>query len=289
MTSSVVADFLAHFVDGADPDADPRQGRVLLGEDQLVIVASADERIRIALDSVFDVALGEVPEALRPHFDGAVVLGYERDDERRTVVVESESDVADRFADALFKTILNGTEATIRHPALEDGRVRDPEPFHAPLYVTDDGVSLRGDGVTLTIDPGDVVGFGRTRDTIAGRECQLLQVRHLDADRVLSTHLAIDSGRKRALLGRYLYREYGEAVSTVRDLDLSTEETRALVALYAGADPSALESVLGEDAPPSPHLLETLAERDLLSDADSGTLTRTGKIAADEFAARIAE
>jgi helix-turn-helix protein len=289
MTESVVADFLAHFVHGADPDADPRQGRVLLGEKQLVVVASAEERITIPLQSVFDVALGEVPAALRPHFDGAVVVGYERDGERRTVVVESESDVADRFADALFKTILNGTEATIRHPVREDGHVRDPDPFQAPLSVTDDGVTLRGDGVQLTIDPGDVVGFGRKQGTIAGRDRQLLQVRHLEGERVLSTHLAIDSGRKRSLLGRYLYREYGEAVSTVRELDLAGAEIRTVVALYAGADPAALESVLGEDAPPVPQLLETLAERDLLTDPEDGTLTRTGKIAADEFASRMDE
>jgi helix-turn-helix protein len=289
MTPSVLADFVANFAHGADPDGEPRQGRVLLGEDQLVIAAGADERITIDLDAIFDVALGEVPAALRPHFDGAVVVGYERNDERQTVVVESQRDVADRFADALFKTILNGTEATVRHPAREDGRVRDPEPFHAPMYVTDDGVSLRGDGVQLTIDPGEVVGFGRTEGSIDGRERQLLQVRHLDGDRVLSTHLAIETGRTRALLGRYLYREYGEAISTVRDLDLSAEETRALVALYAGAEPSALESILGEDAPPVSRLLGTLADRDLLTDADSATLTRTGKVAADEFAARIAE
>jgi hypothetical protein len=47
--------------------------------------------------------------------------------------------------------------------------------------------------------------------------------------------------------------------------------------------------VLGEDAPPIPELLETLTERDLLTSTESGELTRTGKIAADEFAARIAE
>lgn len=288
MTSSVVADFLANFVDGADPDAEPRQGRILLGREQLVIVASADDRITIDLDSVFDVALGEVPAALRPHFDGAVVVGYERDDERRTVVVESERDVADRFADTLFKTTLNGTEATVRHPARADGRVRNPDPFRAPLYITDDGMSLRGSDVELTIAPDAVVGFGRRSGTIDGTERQLLQVRHLDGDRVLSTHLAIDTARKRSLLGRYLYREYGEAVSTVRDLELPIEETRALVALYAGAKPSALESVLGEDAPPIPELLEALAERDLLTDPQSGQLTRTGKIAADEFADQIA-
>jgi helix-turn-helix protein len=289
MTATVRADFLANFVQGSDPDADPRQGRILLGEDQLVIAAATDERVTIDLESVFDVALGEVPAALRPHFDGAVVVGYERGEERHTVVVESESDVADRFADALFKVILNGTTATVRHPAREDGRTRDPAPFQAPLTITDDGVSLRRSGETLRIDPGDVVGFGRTRDTLDGRDRQLLQVRHVDGDRVLSTHLAIEAARKRSLLGRYLYREYGEALSDVRELELSVAQTRALVALYAGADPSALASVLGEDAPPTPRLLDTLADRDLLTGAESGQLTRTGKIAADEFAARIGE
>jgi helix-turn-helix protein len=283
MTDSVVADFVARFAIQDGSGVDPVQGRVVLGERQLVLAASEDERVTIPLDAIFDIAVGDVPRKLDAFFDSSIVVGFERDDQRHTAVIEAEHDIVERFTTALFKTTLNGCNGLVVHPARIGGRVTDATERPAVIYLTDDGMRFKTADDPFVIDPDAVIGFQRDMHELNDESRQVLVVRHLRAEDIVTSVLALESSRKLALLGRYLRLEYGDVVADLRDLELPTPEQQALYALYSGADGAGLASTVDIDASQITGLLDSLAEKGLITDAGDASLTAKGKIAASEF------
>jgi helix-turn-helix protein len=284
MTESVVADFVARFAIQDGSGVDPVRGRVVLGEHQLVLAASADERVTIPLDAIFDVGVGDVPRKLDDFFDTSIVVGFERGESRHTAVIEADHDVVERFTTALFKTTLNGASGIVVHPARIGGRVTDADERPAVIYLTDDGMRFKtAAGEPFTIAPAAVIGFQRDMREFDDGSRQVLVVRHLQREGIVTSVLTLESSRKLALLGRYLRLEYGDTVADLRDMDLPTPEQQTLYALYSGADGATLATMVDIDASQITTVLASLAEKGLVTDPGDATLTAKGKIAASEF------
>ncbi len=295
MSGSVVADFVAEAIyDGADSD-EPLQARVLLSEDQLVL-ASDSGRTVIDLDDVFDVVVSKIPEDLGSFFDQSVLVAYSVGDDRRTAVIRGEHDRIDRFALFLYKAILRGHPAEIRHPAREGGRVRETDTEQVSVVPREDSLRFRGEAVDLVISLDDVVGVEyRRREGGNGRP--LLGVRHRDGDATVTTEIRHDTSSRLNVLARILRSEYYRADEILADVELDDVEKRTLVALYAGVAVDSLPRVLSEpdravgadrragadEAEESidiPAVLTKLADEGLVADADTGALTHDGALVA---------
>lgn len=270
MSESVVADFRARLAVGRE-DA-PEPGRVVLGRSRLVL-ARQDGRTTIRLSSVFDLAVGKVPPGASDFFDHTVIVGYQTDDgDRRTAIIEAEESVVDRFAPIVFRAVLGGTEALVKHPSRIGGRVTDVSAKRAKLSLHDGGITV-GD---CRIDLSAVVHFERGQRTLGGKRRPTLSIRHFRDDGTVTTELTLPSKRRLNVLGRYLRLEYTEALAAVRELSLSEAALEALVALYSGGEAAHLPGVLGVDSGQVTMLLNDLAEKGLV-DA-GGALTAHGRM-----------
>jgi helix-turn-helix protein len=281
MSESVIADFLATFNAENTAHGEPTRGRVLLSQKRLVLAATDAERTTVPLSAVFDVAVGHVPPGLGDFFDSTVTIAFERGGDRYVAAVEADEETIDKFSTVLFKTLLNGTEMTVKHPARVGGRVTDRDFRPARLSIEPRRVRFRGESSTLDIPLSTVTGFGRSRREVGGSGRQVLEVRHMDEGESTMTLAATDSARKMSILGRYIRLEYSELLADVRELDVSKAEKEVLVALYSGAGSEGLSLPRIVDREPQEvtMLLNRLQEEELVVDARGGTkLTPKGRV-----------
>jgi helix-turn-helix protein len=100
---------------------------------------------------------------------------------------------------------------------------------------------------------------------------------------VVTTMVTLDSGRKMAILGRYLRQEYSTLMEEIKDVELTGEKKEILVAMYSTGDMDGmpLASILGKDSSEVSILLQDLEEDGLVQDsADGPTLTPNGQVVA---------
>jgi helix-turn-helix protein len=281
MSESVIADFVGKFNAEITSRGEPVKGRIICSQKRLVLAADSENRLQIPLSSIFDIAVGHVPPDLGDFFDSTVTIAFERDDTRYVAAVEGNNDNIEKFSTVLFKTILNGTEMTIKHPAQRGGR-RTDEPFVAArLYLEPMTVTFRNEDRTVDIDLAGVTQFARESRTIGDRTRPVLVVRHMEQGQSLQTLAATNSARKLSILGRYLRLEYGELLTELKDVELTDEKTEVLVAIYSGAEGSeaTLASVLDMEPSQASMLLTDLEDEELLASTESGTdLTPKGQI-----------
>lgn len=314
MSESVVADFVAEAVHDGLQDDEAARSRVLLSEDRLVL-ASADGRTAIDLEDVFDVVVTRIPEELGSFLDQSVLVAYATAEDRRTVQIRGEHDRIDRFATFLYKAVLRGEGAEIRHAVREGGRVLDPPRRPVAVEPTPDAITFRRDG-EVTIDLEDVTEVVYERREVDGEERPVLSVRHVTDGTATTTEVFHASPHRLNVLARHLRTEYYRAEEVLAEIDLSDRETQALVALYGGVDPSAVSRVVAEErrddlrggsglaSPSGPvdtggqggvgggadadddatdesaAILEALVEKGLVDDADTGRLTHDGALVA---------
>lgn len=281
MSESVVADFVGRFYtpDVAGPGDVPR-GRVVLGDDQLVLAAD-DVEERIPLAGVFDVKIGEVPDHLQPYFGDTVTVAYKTSDERRVVAIEAEEDHIEKFGTVLFKTLLNGTDALVKHPARRGGRVTDATPTRARMALARGAVGFRTSDGTVEIDLDTVVDVDRA-DRSFGSDHPVVQFRHLADGTATTTEAAIASGRLTNLLGRYVRTRYSDVQSELAEVGVSEEEEEVLVALYSAPGVS-LSSVVDFDPQRLTVVLRSLREKSLIAETDDDTeLTVKGQMLASQ-------
>lgn len=279
MTESVVADFTARVVPDSGTHGEPVRGRVVLSRKRLVF-ATDEWRTTVPLSAVFDVAIGHVPPGVSEFFDDTVTIGYVRNGERMTAVVESDGETIDRFTRILFKARLNGTEVTVKHPAKVGGRVVDAPTRTATLRIGDRSVGFTDTDEPFTIDLVEVTRFERADRTINGRVRSALRVRHMVDRTAVTSEIALDSGRKMNVLGRYLRLEYADLVAEISDLEITDEEMKALVALYSGGGDADLARLLGTDANGVSTLVDSLGRKGLATRNEDGpTLTSLGRLA----------
>ncbi|MCD2204993.1 CheF family chemotaxis protein [Halobacterium sp. KA-6] len=280
MSESAIADFVTSFIPDTATHAKPVRGRVVMSKRRIVLVTDGD-RVTIPLAGVFDVQHDTAPGDLAEFFDDTVTIAYERDGNRRVAVVEGAGDTVDRFVILVFKGLLNGSKAHVKHPARRGGRVTDQSFASATLSVSPGTVELRGD-VTIDIDVSTVTHFERVERDLGGTTRPLLSVRHMGATGPVTTELALDSGRKMNLLGRFIRLRYALLKQELADIELSSEEIEALVAIYSSGPNANLATVLGVDASRLTMFLNNLLEKELVRDEDGVHLTSMGRAAVSE-------
>ncbi|WP_284010782.1 CheF family chemotaxis protein [Haloarcula pelagica] len=283
MSESVIADFVAKFNSEVASRGDPIRGRVVLSQKRLVLAASENDKLTISLDSIFDIAIGQVPPDLGNFFDSTVTVAFERNGKRLVAAIEADNDKIEKFGTVLFKAIVNGTETTVKERARVGGRVSD-EPFRsARLFLTPGTVEFRRDGETFAVDLETVTDFDRTSREINGSSRPVLVVRHMQDGQAITTLAAIPSARKMSILGRYLRREYSELMEELQKVELTRDKKEVLVAMYSTGDMGGmpLASILGKDSSQVSMVLQDLDSDGLVQDGDDGpTLTPKGKVVA---------
>ncbi|MFQ3284420.1 MAG: helix-turn-helix protein [Natronomonas sp.] len=276
---SAVADFVGRFARNPKTGItdEPETARVVMSRKRLVI--AAEDRITIPLPSVVDVVVGNVPPNLRDLFDSTITVGYRVDDSVETVLIEGGDETISKFQTVLFKCLLNGTKARLKHPARVGGRVTDSPVRMAKLSITPERVAFKTQAGSVGIDITNVVGFERTERAPDGTERPTLLVRHTDDGQVTMSLVAPSSTRRLNLLGRFLRIEYGKLLSAVSDIDLSEPETQLLVAVYATGGDIDFTSVLDGDAARATNVVNSLRKKELIEEGPSGmSLTTHGQI-----------
>jgi len=249
----------------------------------LVLAASENDKLTIPLESVFDIAIGQVPPDLGDFFRSTVTVAFEKNGNRLVAAIEADGDKIEKFGTVLFKAIINGTETTVKERARVGGRVTDEAFRRAKLFLKPGSVEFRRNDGSFTVDLQTVSSFERETREISGASRPVLVVRHMQDGTAITTEAALASNRRLSLLGRYLRREYSELMEQLRKVDLTKGKKEVLVAMYSTGDMEGmpLASILGKDSSEVSMLLQDLEEDGLIQDsADGPTLTPTGQVVA---------
>jgi helix-turn-helix protein len=279
MSESVVADFpgkfYSHEVGGAPP-----KGRILLSNRQLVLAADqVTERINV--NDIFDVKVGEVPDKLRMYFNDTVTVAYKDGNKRRIVAIEGENKHIERFSTILFKVLLNGTPALVRHPARKGGRVTNTDIVTAKIDLEWEEIAFKSEGgARVVINLDNVIGVDRSKRDFGDGTHPVVNFRHLDGNQSVTTEAGIKSARKTNLLGRYVRMRYSELEEELAEMSVTNEEEEILVALYSAPGVS-LSKVVDFNPQRLTMILRGLREKGLIADThDETTLTMKGKVVA---------
>jgi len=291
MGMSTLADFSGTFdTEVADWDRH-RDGRILLGEHQLVLAASRDEKVTIPLSSVFDINFDSQPGIFDPVPGTPVTIAFDADGGRSVAVVSAEEATARKFYTVLFKAVLNGSSVIVKHPARRGGRVTDM-PFHSGrLRLSTGGVEFETGGVSVRIEPAAVTAFDRETREVNGERRPVFVVRHMQNGTAVTTLAATDSARTLSLLGRYLRRRYDQLLSSLAGISLSETEIEALVTVYSA--PGGIGMVAGVlDAQPKTvkRVVRSLHRNGLLEPTDDGpALSTRGQVVVNHYMDRVNE
>lgn len=292
MGMATLADFVGKFDAEVASWGDPKEGRVLLGEHQLVLAAEKDKKIAIPLSSVFDINFDASPQIFDQLPGTPITIAYETSGNRQVAVIASDESTAQKFYTVLFKVILNGSQVVIKHPSRRGGRVTKM-PFHTgSLTLSNGGVQLSSDNVTVQIQPAAVTSFDREKREVNANERPIFVVRHMQDGTAVTTLVATDSSRTLSLLGRYLRRHYDELMASLSGISLTQEEIETLVTIYStgGGSVSLLAGVV--DAGPSgvKRLLQSLHQDSLLKPTENGAeLTTRGQVVVNHYMERVNE
>ena len=280
MSESIIADFVGSFNSEKSARAEPIKGRILLSQKRLVL-ASDKGKTQIPLSSIYDVAVGQVPDELGDFFNSTVTVAFERNDNRFVAAIEAEDDTIEKFNSVLFKVLLNGTESTVKHPARIGGRVTGAEFTPAKLFLQPREIEFRRSENSFRIKLSTVTGFERLTRDIAGSNRPVLAVKHNQGGQSILSLAALPSSRKMNVLGRYLRREYREVMEEIRDIELSDAETEILVAIYSAGDMDGLPlaSILDREASEVEMLRGQMESKGLVVDGEDGLqLTPAGRV-----------
>jgi helix-turn-helix protein len=287
--SSVLADFPGRFsVAGSERDG-PADGRIVLGEDRLILAASEDDRVTVPLTAVFDVATGNEAAVVEQLPGSPVTVAYQNGASRTTAVIAADESTIGKFTSVLFKALLNGTRVTIKHPAKIGGRVLDTAFKGGLLTLESRGVVFDTDEGPVTIPLPSIVDFDRETRAVDGTDRPVLVVAHMDNGEALTTLAATDSPRKLSILGRYLRQTYDNVLESLQQITLSEPETETLATLYSTGDMDvSLRNVLDEKPEMIKRILHALHQKGLIESGENNpVLTAKGQIVVNQYLERI--
>ena len=211
------------------------------------MLAADEGKVTIPLSSIFDVAVGHVPQGLGEFFSATVTVACERSDSRIVAAVAAGDDKIEKFTTVLFKALLNGTDMTVR-PARIGGRVTGESFEPAKLFLKPKTVRIKRDDDAVDVGLSTVTGFERLAREVNGTEQSVLAVRHMPNGQAMTTLAATQSGRKMSILGRCLRLEYSDLMSDLEDVELAAERVETLVAIYSTGPAVSLAAVLDMEA-----------------------------------------
>jgi len=288
MSNGVLADFVGVFnAETADWDGH-RDGRVLLGRNQLVLAASEDERVSIPLGSVFDVNPAGATRTFEPVPGTSITVAFESGGDRAVAVVGGDDATIEKFVSVLFKAILNGAGVVVKHPAKRGGRVTDAPFRPGKLVLGSNEVAFETGAGTTRVELASVTDFGRETRAVDGDDRPTFVVRHRREGAALTTIAATESPRTLSILGRYLRQRYDELLSSLSDLSLGETEIETLVTLYSTNGDVSLAGVLGMEPPQVKQLLGSLHRQRLVHRTDGGPeLTTRGQVVVNHYLERV--
>ena len=249
--------------------AEPSKAQFRL-DDRGVAVEGGQLAEEAGLDEIFDIRLGQPPQAATGALSGTVLtIGFERGGQRVVLFMGGTESTLDRVSGLLFRRLLDGTEVAVCHPARIGGRVTDRRFEIGELRVTPGRVGCTGIRQPLNVDLETIVGVNRTEKELLGRREQSVNLRYVRQGVVVGVDLSLNPPRKLNLLGRYLRRRYGHLRRQLRELDPPAPVVRTLTRLYAHGGHTYSRSVLARESPDPETFLEKLIENDLVTLDDS--------------------
>lgn len=217
VTGPVRAEESTRFVVDGVNGGQPTDGHVVLGAEELLFVGREDDTTTIPLSAVVDVAVDYVPDGFGDVFDDTVGVAYERDGDRRLAVGEFPGRKQIDAATEVFATLLDGTRATVTHPAKEGGRVTTALPRPCEVSVE-----------------GRRIAFHEIRP-VEDDEPELPDVdADADVDRELLAKLGTDDESEEELSPVERVAGLPERELTVADEPLTTVEPTSLVHVERG-------------------------------------------------------
>ncbi len=281
MSESIIADFVAQFDSSVATRAEPAKGRVLLSNKRLVLAVNSNDRLTIPLNSITDVAVGHVPDEIQGFFESTVSVAFDLNGRRHKAVVEAADSTIQKFATVLFKTVLNGTRMSVKHPARVGGRVTDESFVDCQLFLRPQSVRFKTEAELVEIELATVTKFSQSNREINGGEQPVLELQHMPSGEAMVTMAAMNTPRKMTILGRYLRLEYTELMNELKNVEISADEKELLTAIYSGGGQEGVSLAGIVDLDPSnvTMVLNRLEEKELVIDTASGTrLTPKGQI-----------
>lgn len=287
--SSVLADFTAKITTETPTAPDPTNARILLGSDQLVLAVSENEKEVVPLSSIMDINPGSVPQIFESPSGKPVTTAYTREQDRQVALIAGDENTITKFTSVLFKTILNGTKTTIKHPAKLGGRTVDSDFRGGILGIEAGTVRIDTEDGPVTIDTENVIDFNRDTRPIDGVDRPVLIADHMRNGEAVSTIITANSGQTFAILGRFLRTQYSKHMSDLQQLSLSEDETELLTTVYStGEQDTTLAKVTGIDPQKLKSLLHALHEKELIeSSKEKPVLTSKGQVVVNQYLERV--
>lgn len=276
MSESVLADFTARAIYTDSFQAESEPCRVVLNRDQLAVVSERYQR-QIELTQIFDVIVSRIPADLAEFFDQSVLIGYTKDNHRRTVLIEGDHEQIDKFAMFLYKAVLQQTEVRVKHPTRRGGRLVDSPVEPAAVVLTPQAVTFERETAPFTIDLSMITNIKYATRTFEGAPAPIVSVQHMADGQALTTEIAHESERTLNILARYLRLRYFRLKEELQELEVTEQEAAGLIALYSGGTPETIDTMLELEAATVEPLLEGLVEKDLIRDV-GGELTDRGRM-----------
>lgn len=277
--TELIADFFGRFAVGASREPDLLDGRILMNQDQIVLAADDTRKISIPLRSIYDVSVGHVPPKFQGFFDDTITISFEKQDTRQSIVIEGDDDSIERFVDVLLKSLLNGVEIMIKHPAKVGGRVVDTDPAIMYLQVDNQQVTFQNKNTSVNIVLSNVTDYTTVERQFKGETRTFLEIHHYVNGESLTTELLPPSARIAKILGRHLRLEYKDLRATIADISLTKQETQALVGLYSVGEGIDISSILSGEPTENQAIIRSLTEKGLINDGPAGTrLTPEGRV-----------
>ncbi|ADD06428.1 taxis protein CheF2 [Natrialba magadii ATCC 43099] len=287
MSEDVVADFTGRFFrnHGESPGT-PTSGRIIMTKRRLVL-ATNDDKTTIPLSTVIDVNVGTVPSHVKQFFDDTVTIGYKDDGQTRSAVIESTGETVDTFVAILFRCLLNGRKAAVKHPARVGGRVKDTPVVPGKIRIKNRRIEVASKRGTFSFDVETVMRIERSNKLGESADRVTLVVKYIDTDTDAGlTKTSLISPVKSQyvnLLGRFLRLELDELREEVADIELTNPEKRVLVGIHATGGDIDFTNMLDGDPAYVTNVLNSVQNKDLVLENASGlSLTSKGRIVVSE-------
>ncbi|MFB6162758.1 MAG: CheF family chemotaxis protein [Halococcoides sp.] len=293
LTKPLVANVTARFVSDALDREGVCEGRILLGQEQLLAftdTASAafddadTERLLIPLEGVSDVGFDYVPSELSADFESSIAIAHRHGDDQHVLLIELAASKQYKFRSVLFRLLFNVTPADVANPISIDGSDTGESAAEMMLYVRPNEIKFgtpTADAREFTVPLDNIVHVERDHEYIETDKRRVLYISYLIDNRMLSAMVALRDDRLQTLFERFLKRSLQDELNDVEGLRLSEGERDVLAALAGVDERSALPALLDIDGDRLESIVETLAAKSLVEVGDSGTaLTGRGYLAA---------
>lgn len=267
---SVLANFHADLIHDADDPTRVEDCAIRLQESTLTLGGDAYEA-EIETEEIFDIRIGPPPMSVAGEFNSktlTIAVETERDfgERSRDVYFLSGNDSGvDHFGQLLFRTVLNGTEVAVRHPAEIGGRRTNAAFTIGELALGERNVGFSAIDVPFKVDIDSIIDFSTDERELLGERREIINVQYVRDGRSIVFEAALSPDRKRYLLGRYLRLEYSKLQRELANIDLSAPETKALATLYTMHGRAKLQTLLSGRSESSIKVLKLLQKRGLVN------------------------